>query len=78
VSLSPCYFSRMFKQTVGTDFRTFVNEIRIERAERLMLDETMSIADIALECGFENIRTFNRAFQVIRKSTPTEIRGRLI
>jgi AraC-like DNA-binding protein/mannose-6-phosphate isomerase-like protein (cupin superfamily) len=71
VSLSPCYFSRIFKKAVGMGFSPFVNEVRIERAERLMANTTKTLADIALECGFDNLRTFNRAFRAIRGKTPS-------
>ena len=75
VSLSPCYFSRFFKKAVGVSFSGFVNEVRIERAERLMAHTTKTLADIALECGFDNLRTFNRAFLALRGRTPSEERS---
>lgn len=74
VSLSPCYFSRVFKGAVGMGFSAFVNEVRIERSERLMAHTTKTLADIALECGFDNLRTFNRAFRANRGKTPSEER----
>jgi AraC-like DNA-binding protein len=77
VSLSPCYFSRIFKRTVGSSFSRFVNEVRIERAERLMATTRKTIAEIALECGFDSLRTFNRAFQSIRGATPSAKRSYL-
>lgn len=76
-SLSPWYFSRMFKKTIGVSFRSYVNEARIEYAEKLMTDSKKNLADIALECGFDNLRTFNRAFQAARAMTPSEARSRL-
>ncbi|MFD1905211.1 helix-turn-helix domain-containing protein [Paenibacillus rhizoplanae] len=33
-----------------------------------------SILDIALECGFTNIRTFNRVFKQVKQRTPSELR----
>jgi AraC-like DNA-binding protein len=77
VSLSPCYFSRIFKRTVGSSFSRFVNEVRIERAERLLATTRKTIAEIALECGFDSLRTFNRAFQSIRGATPSAKRSYL-
>jgi AraC-like DNA-binding protein len=77
VSLSPCYFSRIFKRTMGSSFSKFVNEVRIERAERLMSTTRKTIAEIALECGFDSLRTFNRAFQSIRGATPSAKRSYL-
>ncbi len=75
-ALSPCYFSRVFKRIVGTSFKTFVNEVRIERAENLMANTSMTLADIAQESGFDDLRTFNRVFRAIRDATPSEERAR--
>jgi AraC-like DNA-binding protein len=74
-SLSPWYFSRVFKKTIGTSFRIFVNEVRIERAESLMADGTKTLAEIALESGFDNLRTFNEVFRAIRGTTPSQSRA---
>jgi AraC-like DNA-binding protein len=70
-SLSPCYFSRVFKTTTGMSFPAYVNEVRIARAENLMANSAATIADIALECGFENLRTFNRAYRQARSTAPS-------
>jgi AraC-like DNA-binding protein len=73
-SLSPSYFSRAFSASVGTSFRAYLNGIRIERAERLLAESDGRVADIALECGFESLRSFNRAFRGLRGTTPSEAR----
>jgi len=69
-SMSPSYFSRVFARTAGSNFRTFLNQVRIEKAEGLMSSSPATMADIALECGFESVRTFNRAYRAIRGRTP--------
>jgi AraC-like DNA-binding protein len=74
-SLSPSYFSRVFARTTGTSFRSFLNGIRLERAEELMRDTEAKFADIAFECGFESVRTFNRSFRALRGTTPGTSRG---
>jgi AraC-like DNA-binding protein len=76
-SLSEWYFSRTFKKLVGTSFRGYVNEVRIARAEQLMASTKKNLADIALECGFDSVRTFNRVFQAVRAKTPSEARAEL-
>lgn len=73
-SLSPSYFSRVFSKTVGTSFRSFLNGIRLERAAELMSGTDARLADIALECGFESVRSFNRSFRALRGTTPRELR----
>jgi AraC family transcriptional regulator len=50
--LSPFHFARAFKTTVGTTPRTFVEQRRVERAKRLLVETGQPIADIAVNAGF--------------------------
>lgn len=66
------YLSRYFHQSVNINFRRYVNQYRIDYACRLMEEKDKRLSDIAFECGFQNIRSFNRAFIEIVKKTPSE------
>lgn len=69
---SPSHFSKTFKKMMGMNYVTYINMVRIEQAiERLGTNQYRMI-DIALECGFTNIRSFNRVFKEITGYTPTE------
>lgn len=68
------YLSRYFHQMVGMNFRRFIHQYRIEYACSLLEEPGFSIADVALLSGFQNIRSFNRAFQEIMQKTPSEYR----
>lgn len=72
--MSPCYFSRVFKAVAGCGFKAFVNEVRVSRAELIMATSQKTLAEIALECGFENLRSFNRAFRSARNQCPSQAR----
>jgi AraC-like DNA-binding protein len=76
-SMSESYFSRVFSRTVGRNFRAYLNEVRIERAEELLEAGDATVVSIALEAGFESLRTFNRAFRALRGMTPKELRSRV-
>jgi AraC-like DNA-binding protein len=73
-SLSPSYFSRVFAMTAGSNFKTFLNMVRIEKADVLISSTDTTLADIALECGFESVRTFNRAYRALRGAAPSSAR----
>lgn len=73
VHFSTCYFSRMFKRFTGINFGTYISEVRIEHAEFLIKTTSKSITEIAFECGFNSVRTFNRAFKKIKGQTPSSI-----
>lgn len=70
-SMSPNAFCRYFKQRTNKTFVQFLNEIRIENSCTLLSrNNELSIADIAYQCGFNNISNYNRKFKLIKKMTP--------
>ncbi len=67
-------FSRFFKTRTGKTLPTFLNELRIGRACRLLSDENLSITDIAMTCGYGNLSNFNRQFKRLKRVTPRDYR----
>ena len=62
VNLSPSYFSRAFKQTVGVAYTNYVTKQRLELAKRLLLTTDSPIAEIALACGLADQSHLTRLF----------------
>ena len=56
-------FSRFFKLRTGKNLSDYIIDIRLGFASRLLVDSTMSIAEICYECGFNNLSNFNRIFK---------------
>ncbi|BCJ94293.1 hypothetical protein acsn021_18620 [Anaerocolumna cellulosilytica] len=75
---SPYYISRIFNGKIGYRFNHYINSLRINMAQNLLRDTTLSVASIALECGFESLRNFNRAFKKQTNTTPLNYRKRYI
>lgn len=69
---SPSHFSKTFKKLMGMNYVTYVNMVRIEQAIQMLSANQYRMIDIALECGFSNIRSFNRTFKEITGYTPTD------
>lgn len=69
---SPSHFSKTFKKLMGMNYVTYLNMVRIEQAIHMLSTNQYRMIDIALECGFTNIRSFNRVFKEITGYTPTE------
>ena len=67
-------FSRFFKARTGITFMDSLLELRLGNASRLLIDTTQSIAEVAYNCGFNNISNFNRLFKKKKKCTPREFR----
>ena len=68
------YLSRMFGKNFSAGFKTLVNQYRVDRAAALIRETTRSLSEIALVCGFQSIRSFNRAFRDITGRSPSDLR----
>lgn len=69
-------FGRCFKETTEVTFGEFLRNVRIEKSKSLLLKNVSTITEIAYECGFGSVRSFNRAFVEVVGCTPTEFRRR--
>lgn len=74
VGMAEVSFSRFFKLRTGKSLSEFVIDIRIGHATRLLVDSTMSVAEICYDCGFNNLSNFNRIFKKRKGSSPKEFR----
>lgn len=66
------YLGRLFKEEMGVSFHQYCLRLRLEKAEELLLSTSDKIIDVALECGFNNISYFNRAFKAQYGTSPSE------
>ena len=73
-NLSLTYLSHLFKEMLGINFQTYLNEKRFEHAIYLLENTNDSILDISLNCGFSDVRYLNRMFQSHCGCSPTEYR----
>lgn len=70
-NICPTAFCRYFKKHTGKTFSSFLNEIRIGNACRLLLTDNITISGASLESGFNNLSHFNEQFKRVMKITPT-------
>jgi len=75
-NLSYYNFSRLFKRVTGKCFKDYLTGVRISEAEKYLIDNKKSIADISESVGFVNVSSFNRAFKRITGVCPSDIKGR--
>ncbi len=67
------YASRFINQTFGTKFPTLLRKLRLAYAERLAHNEPeMSITEVALNSGFNNMTSFRRAYAEKYSCCPSE------
>jgi len=68
------YISKLFAQQMNITFTEYLNNYRISQACYLLKNSNQSIGEIALNCGYNNLRTFHRNFRKIIKMSPNEYR----
>lgn len=72
--MSPYHFCRSFKTYAGRTFVTFLNLYRVNEAERLLRETTLTITEIADQVGFANIHYFDRVFRAHKGRAPGQLR----
>ncbi len=79
LSVSPNYFSHQFKKEVGTAFRHYLNETRLEEARRLLLTTGLRNYEVANRVGFRDYQYFLKLFRASAGTSPSlfRIEGRL-
>lgn len=71
-AMNPSAFCRFFKQKTGKSLKNYLIDMRIAFSCKLLLMNYKSISQISVECGFETISHFNKAFKKITSYTPTQ------
>ena len=73
MNMNSSYFSRFFHNHIGIPFSKYLNCVKIEKAINLIHTSNNNITEIALSCGFQTIRNFNRTFKEYTGYCPTNI-----
>jgi AraC family transcriptional regulator len=68
--LSSSHFARAFRRSTGLPPHAWLNEARVEHAMMLLRQRSLSLSEIALECGFVDQSHFTRVFLRRVGSTP--------
>lgn len=74
IMVSPDYFTKMFKDSIGKTPVDYINGIRINHAMQLLIDSDKSVSEISDEIGFCNANYFNKIFKQYVGNTPLAYR----
>lgn len=74
LNMSVSAFSHYFKKRTQKTFTQFINETRIGKAKRLLIETDKSIAEIAYESGYNSLSNFNKQFNALEKFSPKAFR----
>lgn len=71
---SEFHFSRLFKESMEMNFHDYLNEFRVKKAERLLVETDTSVSDAAFSAGFNSLSTFHRVFRELKGCSPSAYR----
>lgn len=74
VSVSPQYFSKIFKNEIGQSFVEYVRKKRIDIAKELLKTNKYSVKEICYKIGYNDPNYFSRLFKKLVGVSPTEYR----
>ena len=72
--LSPYYLSRLFRRVTGQSIVDYINNRRIEAAQRLLETTELSISAVAEQTGFASAAHFRRVFREVMGISPLQYR----
>lgn len=68
------YLARLFKEHYGVTLVTYLQQVRITHAKRMLRFTDKSIEEIGLECGIGELNYFSRVFKKLEGVSPSEFR----
>ena len=78
VNMNEQYFCRFFKKVIGRSPMEYVNEYRIKKAIHYLKESDLTVTEICLECGYNNLGNFLREFRKYTSTTPLQYRRHLL
>lgn len=75
VAMTVRNFSRTFAREFGSTPVKFVTKLRVQTAQRLLVDSPKSLEEIAAECGFGSLDSMERAFRRETNRVPSSFRS---
>ena len=76
--VSTNYFSHMFKNETGQNYKAYLTGIRMEHAVNLLLNSDYGLYEISERAGYQNVRTFVDAFKQRYGLSPTKYKKKML
>jgi AraC-like DNA-binding protein len=70
-NLNPVYFGAYFKKKVGITVKEYINKIRTNKAEELLISGEYSVSEAAYSCGYEDIFYFSKVYKKFKGFSPS-------
>jgi AraC-like DNA-binding protein len=71
---TPQHISSCISNNMKVSYCSLLNGMRIDKSKNLLVDTELSVLEVSYECGFNDLRSFQRNFKKAVGITPTEYR----
>ena len=71
---SSSYLGRLFTQKCDCSFKTYLDQIRVVQAEKLLLETDLKVYEIASIVGYRHVDVFHQKFRKVFQMSPAEYR----
>jgi AraC family transcriptional regulator len=71
--LTPFHFTRMFSKSVGMTPHQYVVRLRLQRALRLIREDRLGLAQVAVDTGFADQAHMSRWFKRVYGVSPSRV-----
>jgi len=68
------YLGKIFNKKTGLSFNSYVDSIRIKQSQKLLVNETLKVYEIAERVGYQNVDYFHLKFKKYTGMSPAEYR----
>lgn len=76
--LSPIYTGALFKKCNGKSIVSYIHEVRIEQAKKLLLDASINVKEVSTRVGYMTPDYFTRIFNMSVGVTPSKYRAMIL
>ncbi|MBB4807021.1 AraC-like DNA-binding protein [Chryseobacterium defluvii] len=76
IGINPNKVRKEFKSRYKITLSDYISEVRMLKAKKLVVNKNMMIKEIAIECGYEYVQNFTRAFKKKFGVSPEQLRNR--
>lgn len=75
LEMNAAYISKVFKEQAGEGILEYINALRIAKAKEIMNNCDVNVDEVARRVGYNNSRTFTRAFKKMEGITPGKFKS---
>ncbi len=68
--------SNRFREETGKGYTAYLQQVRMKKACRLLMENTQTVAEVAADCGYQDMKTFYAVFEQHMGVSPGRYRRR--